>query len=174
MYPPEYIEFLYHFHCDRDYFECHEILEELWKKDPKEERKQIWVGLIQIAVSFYHYRRKNFNGAERMMKNAIRILKNETASLNKLGLDDEQLLHILQNTFGRIQKREPYKSIQLPIFDQNLYEICLTTAKERGKKFGEPSDISNVFLIHKHKTRDRTDIIEERLKNWHKKRKRRE
>ncbi|PAD68333.1 hypothetical protein CHH83_14265, partial [Bacillus sp. 7586-K] len=34
MYDQEYIDFLVHFHCDRDYFECHEILEEHWKKDP--------------------------------------------------------------------------------------------------------------------------------------------
>ncbi|MEH7501602.1 DUF309 domain-containing protein, partial [Neobacillus drentensis] len=28
MYPTEYIQFLAHFHGDRDYFECHELLED--------------------------------------------------------------------------------------------------------------------------------------------------
>ena len=28
-FPLKYIDFLVHFHGDRDYFECHEILEEL-------------------------------------------------------------------------------------------------------------------------------------------------
>lgn len=32
MYPAEYLEYLVYFHADRDYFECHEILEEYWKE----------------------------------------------------------------------------------------------------------------------------------------------
>lgn len=53
MYPKAYIEYLVHFHSDRDYFECHEILEEHWKQDG---RNKGWLVLIQTAVAFYHYR----------------------------------------------------------------------------------------------------------------------
>ncbi|WP_313639078.1 DUF309 domain-containing protein, partial [Paenibacillus sp.] len=36
-YEPLYLEYLVYFNRDRDYFECHEVLEELWlaqKRDP--------------------------------------------------------------------------------------------------------------------------------------------
>lgn len=51
LYPKAYIDYLVYFHGLRDYFECHEVLEEHWKKDDKAERKKYWVGLIQIAVA---------------------------------------------------------------------------------------------------------------------------
>lgn len=75
MYPTEYIQFLIHFHGDYDYFECHETLEEYWKTKPRGNRDNYLVGLIQIAVSLYHQRRSNWNGAEKMMKSAITILE---------------------------------------------------------------------------------------------------
>lgn len=52
MYPPEYIEFLYHFHCDRDYFECHEILEELWKKILKKRENKSGSGSYKLPLAF--------------------------------------------------------------------------------------------------------------------------
>ena len=58
-FPQKYIEYLVHFHGDRDYFECHEILEEYWKKIDNGNKESIWVGLIQLAVANYHHRRKN-------------------------------------------------------------------------------------------------------------------
>lgn len=173
MYPKEYIEFLYHFHCDRDYFECHEILEHLWKLDPKDERKPGWVGLIQVAVSFYHYRRGNFRGAYRMMKNAISIIRKEKQFIETIGLDSGKLLNILEHSFEGIQQKKPYKSIQLPISDPALLEICFNTAKERKKTWGEKSDLSNQYLIHKHKKRDRSSIILERKASLKEKEKRR-
>ncbi len=33
MYPNAYLDYLVYFHGHRDYFECHEVLEEYWKKD---------------------------------------------------------------------------------------------------------------------------------------------
>ncbi|WP_238323048.1 DUF309 domain-containing protein [Gorillibacterium massiliense] len=32
-YDPLYIAFIWHFNGDRDYFECHEVLEELWLQE---------------------------------------------------------------------------------------------------------------------------------------------
>ncbi|WP_205628902.1 DUF309 domain-containing protein, partial [Acinetobacter baumannii] len=50
LYPEALIDYLVYFHADRDFFECHEVLEDYWKSLPKEERSLFWVGLIQIAV----------------------------------------------------------------------------------------------------------------------------
>lgn len=91
MYPTEYIQFLIHFHGDYDYFECHEILEGYWKTKPRGNRDNYLVGLIQIAVSLYHHRRSNWNGAEKMMKSAITILEKNSAHLLRLGINEAQL-----------------------------------------------------------------------------------
>ncbi len=56
MYAKAYIEYLAHFHGTRDYFECHEVLEEHWKAVDPKNRSSVWVLLIQIAVSMYHAR----------------------------------------------------------------------------------------------------------------------
>ncbi|WP_453995304.1 DUF309 domain-containing protein [Bacillus nitroreducens] len=164
MYPQAYIEYLIHFHCDRDYFECHEILEEHWKKEPVTERKQYWVGLIQIAVSLYHHRRGNTNGALRMMKSALSICKDHHNELAQLGLQVNQLIEELQKKYFDIKNGLPYKSINLPLQDKKLEATCISIASLSGKSWGLASDLSNEQLVHKHKLRDRSETIAERHK----------
>ena len=81
-YPEDYLSFLVHFHGTRDYFECHEILEEYWKETAPKERDSHWVGLIQIAVALYHERRGNKQGATRTLTKAIEISILKKAELN--------------------------------------------------------------------------------------------
>ncbi|KKI93103.1 hypothetical protein WQ54_06245 [Bacillus sp. SA1-12] len=161
MYEQAYIDYLIYFHCDRDYFECHEILEEHWKKDPPTKRKNYWVGLIQIAVGLYHHRRGNFAGAAKMISNAIKLLKNEQHDLQRLGLHKEELIKQLLIRKNEILDGKCYYSFNLPIIDQELVTICKTQCHDQ-KNWGNASDFTNEYLIHKHTKRDRTDIIEER------------
>lgn len=170
MFPEPYIHYLYQFHCERDYFECHEILEEFWKKDPPARRKSIWVLLIQIAVAFYHYRRQNWNGAERMFQNSLRLMKEKATEIESLGIDYHSFIALIKETLEEVKRKEKYKSVNLPIKDEKLKEICFRYAREKGKNWGASSDLNNQFLLHKHKTRDRTDVILEREKQLEKKR----
>lgn len=169
-YPAAYIDYLVHFHADRDYFECHELLEEHWKMDVPADRKIVWVGLIQIAVSLYHQRRGNYNGAFRMMKSAVRILSDEKEEIQKLGLDDTTLLSSLHTRLTAIQHEMTYESLDLPITDSSLLTLCQQKSKEKGLIWGQRSDLSNNELIHRHKLRDRTSVIAERQKSLHDKR----
>ena len=105
MYPTEYIQFLIHFHGDYDYFECHEILEEYWKTKPRGNRDHYLVGLIQIAVSLYHHRRSNWNGAEDDEKRHNDFRKN-SAHLLCLGINEAQLLFLLKDKLQSIQKKK--------------------------------------------------------------------
>ncbi|MFS0863494.1 DUF309 domain-containing protein [Fredinandcohnia sp. 179-A 10B2 NHS] len=162
MYPKAYIDYLIHFHCDRDYFECHEVLEEHWKEDTKQDRKPHWVALIQVAVSLYHHRRENFPGALRMMKSAISIIREQSYELEKLGLNIVELHSILQKEYTAIQNKVPYKSFNLPINDKKLLEICKSKCSNEGKTWGMSSDMSDEQLVHKHSLRDRSDVIAER------------
>lgn len=164
MYPKAYVDYLVYFHGVRDYFECHEILEEEWKKALRGERKPHWQGLIQIAVALYHWRRENFTGAEKSFENAIRNLKNEGTTLKSLALDDNQLIALLYRLYHKVQEEKAYESVNLPIIDDALFENCERLCKEKGCVMGNPSDLSDIQIVHKHNQPDRDSIISKREK----------
>lgn len=169
MYPNAFVDYLVHFHTDRDYFECHEILEEYWKSLPEAGKDSTWVGLIQIAVSLYHHRRGNFTGAKKMLDSAIQILKANPDNLAVLGLSYDELLACLQKRKDAIDRNQAYHSLDLPIADHKLRERCQNLSVERGLVFGSPSDLTNVYLCNKHMQRDRSDVIEKRAEELEKK-----
>ncbi|MBV7507193.1 DUF309 domain-containing protein [Bacillus sp. sid0103] len=162
MYPSEYIQFLAHFHGDRDYFECHELLEDYWKKIDSRNKDSIWVGLILMSVSLYHHRRYNFSGAKRTLIKAIKIFELQPDSLTKLGLQNVELLHLLNGLLSALEKGESYQSVSLPISDKALAELSRRTCEQKGFIWGRESDLKNKSIIDRHKLRDRTSIIEER------------
>lgn len=163
MYPKEYIEYLIHFHAHRDYFECHEILEEFWKSVPTPKRQKVWVGLIQIAVSLYHHRRHNYQGALKMLQSALAILQAEKKAVTKLGLDYAALLERLEQQQNRLQAKKAYTSINLPISDPQLLQQCQKICQEEQLHWSKPSNLKDIELIDRHTRRDRSDVIEERL-----------
>jgi len=161
-YPAEYIDYLVEFHGSRDYFECHEILEEYWKEVSPGERDSHWVGFIQLAVALYHQRRGNFNGAAKTIKKARVILSEKEDVITELGMDPVELLHIIQSIERHIHNQTPYQSISLPLIDSELINSCLASCKNSGLSWCTPSNLSNAELIHRHTLRDRTDVILER------------
>jgi predicted metal-dependent hydrolase len=163
LYPDEYIRYLVHFHGDRDYFECHEILEEYWKNKDRGNKDSVWVGLIQLAVSCYHHRRSNFTGAKKTLEKAMVILKKEEQCLNSLGLNKIKLFSILKERHIGIEKNQPYTSFNLPINDPRLAQQCQTDCIKLGFIWCDHSNLNNKSLINRHKLRDRTSIIQARL-----------
>jgi predicted metal-dependent hydrolase len=55
---------------DRRYFEAHELLELAWKLGPVEDR-DLWKGVIQVAVAGVHLQRGNPIGARRLLDRAL-------------------------------------------------------------------------------------------------------
>lgn len=163
MYPKEYIEYLIHFHGDRDYFECHEILEEYWKQIDPNNKQSIWVGLILLAVSNYHHRRNNYLGAKRTMAKSIAILKNEKKQLPHLGIDANRLINDLLLRQQAISLGTPYSSYTIPISDPVLISSCSEACNNRGFLWCSESDLNNMELVHRHSARDRSSVIQERL-----------
>lgn len=162
MYPRLYIQYLAHFHGDRDYFECHELLEEYWKSLPAGTRSFVWVGLIQVAVGLYHQRRGNFPGAIKMIFSAVEILSRLGSEVAQLGLDQEELLVRLHFRLAELHETKPYHSLNLPITDAQLLLQCEAMCNETGFSFGLASNMKNDYLLHKHTMRDRTDVIRTR------------
>lgn len=163
MYPKAYIDFLVYFHGTRDYFECHEVLEEYWKQQKSEEKNSIWVGLILIAVALYHHRAGNNRGAARTLNKAIHnIEENKKKVVNTLGLDHDKLLVLLKERLSEINNGLAYYSINMPILDNKLLKACIDRCKSLGLNWNKQSDMSNRYLIYKHSLRDRSDVIKER------------
>jgi len=58
----------------KEFFDCHEILEELWNEQ-QEPEKQLTQGIIQIAVAYYHAGRDNSKGAIKLLTRGIPRVK---------------------------------------------------------------------------------------------------
>lgn len=86
-YKPLYLAYLIYFNRDRDYFECHEVLEELWLE---EQRDPLYKALLQVAVGLYHFRGGNVRGGLIMLKQSHQVLGRYPAVT--LGIDLAKLV----------------------------------------------------------------------------------
>ncbi len=67
-YPELYVEGIRLFN-EREFFECHEVLEELWSETLGPERK-FYQGLIQAAVALFHFGNENLGGARKLYESS--------------------------------------------------------------------------------------------------------
>ncbi|PZE20943.1 DUF309 domain-containing protein [Paenibacillus xerothermodurans] len=107
-----YVEFIYYFNVERDYFECHEVMEELWLE---EGRSPVYQGLLQVAVGLYHYRNGNVSGAKKLLSAALAKLRDRPAG--QLGIDLAQLVEDSQIYLTRLERvsAEPFAFYDLDI-----------------------------------------------------------
>lgn len=91
--------------CDefntRRYFECHEILEEVWQEEDGALR-EFYKGLIQLAAAFVHISRGNFVGADRLLRTSLGYLGQYRAK-GALGFDVEALCSAAEDCHQRIR-----------------------------------------------------------------------
>ncbi|HJV45324.1 MAG TPA: DUF309 domain-containing protein [Bacillota bacterium] len=162
-YPEAYVRYLVHFHGDRDWFECHEILEEYWKD--QKMTNQVWVTLIQIAVGLYHQRRGNLQGASKMLNSAYNRI--DDTAIREIGLDPELLNNSLKTRIVEISTVIPFTDFNLPIMDPQLLNRCQDECTKKKMIWQAASNMVDERLIHKHSRRDRSGLLkqrEERLK----------
>lgn len=157
-YPKEYIEYLAEYNGSRDYFECHEIMEEYWKEHPHSEHLASWLVLIRIPVCLYHARRGNWTGASKLMGKAV--MEADAKSFDQLGLDGKKLVESLKSTAENWRKPEPtYADIELPIVDSDLREAAMKRCLELGYRWGISGLEAGDNVIHRHLTRDRSEVV---------------
>lgn len=58
---------------EEEFFDCHDVLEELWAESDGPEKKMIQ-GLIQAAISLFHFGNENFGGAKKLYITARKLL----------------------------------------------------------------------------------------------------
>lgn len=170
MYSEAYIHYLIELHLTRDWFECHEIMEEAWKEETDPELKLLWLALIRLAVGLYHERRGNAKGAQAMYE---RLLKT-TPSLNwtRIGVDKMKLHSFVHTRHEQIMSRMQTHTknleiaelqFELPIVDRQLIFACEEKAQAMGKNWHDRSFDVDDAIIHRHRERDRSDVIAARL-----------
>lgn len=98
-YPHEYLEGIRLFNAGR-YFECHEMLEEIWHPAEGENRLH-YQGLIQAAIALEHWRNGNRAGALGLYEKA----REKWAQLppQTMGLDLKCLQEAMDGFLGKVQ-----------------------------------------------------------------------
>jgi predicted metal-dependent hydrolase len=118
-YDEKYVQFLHHFNVTRDYFECHEVMEELWME---EGRSLLCQGLLQIAVGLYHYRNDNVSGAIKLLQGGIAKLSPYPADV--WGIDLGKLLGDARQYLGKLEQlgQSPFDfyDLNISILDTEL------------------------------------------------------
>lgn len=69
-YPDQYYQFIDKFN-EGEFYECHDLLEEIWMEDKSNKFLQ---GLLQLAVGLYHFECGNIKGARWMFSNSRKYL----------------------------------------------------------------------------------------------------
>ncbi|RAV18790.1 DUF309 domain-containing protein [Paenibacillus contaminans] len=161
-YPEAYVSYLVEFHAKRDFFECHELLEEYWKEVPDSPYSDLWVGLIQLAVALYHERRGNIAGAAKMMKSAIGKLSDER--IYELGIDAAKLLPLLRDRSAMLHGSsiKNYADMNIPLVHKELEQACIDVCRSQGLVWHSASEMTNRELLDRHTRRDRSEVIKER------------
>jgi len=58
---------------NRDWFECHETLEDLWMGETGEVRK-LYQGILHVSVALHHWKNRNFGGTISLLRSGVNHL----------------------------------------------------------------------------------------------------
>ncbi|MFD1030905.1 DUF309 domain-containing protein [Metaplanococcus flavidus] len=152
LHHPLFIQYIIHFNFNEDYFECHEVGEEYWKNVAPKDKMHPLAGWIQLAVGMYHWRRSNFPGALRSFIRAKDKLSD--AGVWTEGFDSELLVEQLSASIQAVTERREFSAYRLPVISDELAQVVQEYMADNP---GESLDAH--FLMHKHRLRDRTSII---------------
>jgi predicted metal-dependent hydrolase len=99
-----------HFNA-REFFEAHEIWEELWLRTPEPD-KTFLQGLIQIAAAFHHYGRGNVRGTKSLLAAGVAKLggfpgNHRGIALVALRTEAQEWMEILEAQKGPRPERLP-------------------------------------------------------------------
>lgn len=109
-YEPLYLAGIEHFNtCD--FFEAHEVWEELWQEHQGPDRK-FYQGLIQVAVCLHHFGNGNIRGAKKLYHSSRAYL--DPYRPQHLGLDLDKLFAELEVCCRDIlESLEEYPQIEI-------------------------------------------------------------
>jgi hypothetical protein len=98
----------------RQFFTCHEVLEEIWLEEPPEE-KPFYQGLIQVAAAFHHFQNGNLYGTQSLLRGGAEKLGGYPSDYH--GIDVAGLLRALQPWLERLARQQPLDDLPLPAIE---------------------------------------------------------
>jgi predicted metal-dependent hydrolase len=110
-----------------EFFEAHEALEDIWR-DERREIRDLYRGILQIAVTFFHITRGNFAGAVKVYRRSQKWLKKFPDVCQ--GVNVKQLLIDAKNAMDALQA---LGEENIASFDRSLFKPILLT-KPTGKR----------------------------------------
>jgi uncharacterized protein len=129
MYHRLYIEYLYYFNVERDYYECHEVMEEYWLREGKNRLLQ---SLLQVAVGLYHFRNGNISGAIKLFKQSLD--KKDEKWTGPLSINLSKLYEEVTVYFEQLQRynEQPFTfyDLTIEITDPILEQLVATCTPE--------------------------------------------
>ncbi|MDB5391975.1 MAG: hypothetical protein JWM11_7621 [Planctomycetaceae bacterium] len=126
-YPELYVEGLRLFN-EEDFFECHDVLEELWSDTQGPERK-FYQGLIQLSISLFHFGNDNFGGARKLYESSRKYLESFRPAYMNVDLD--KLLAEHQSCFAELNAcPDPFKTPGLVLRDELVPKVTFLSGAE--------------------------------------------
>ena len=115
-YPAQYLEGIRLFN-EEEFFDCHDILEELWADAPGEEKKFLQ-GLIQASVALFHFGNENLGGARKLYLSSQKYL--EPYGDMYWGLDLKRFRTDFQHCFQEILDAEDIYGSGVALRDERV------------------------------------------------------
>lgn len=125
-YPEQYLEGLRLFN-EEDFFESHEVLEELWT-DTHDERRKFYQGLIQVAVGLLHFGNGNLGGARKLYSSSRAYLEPYLPAYE--GIDLQKLLTEFQYCFQELLDSKETYPADIALRDERIPKIEIPADNE--------------------------------------------
>lgn len=113
VFDERYLKFFELFN-ERDFYECHEVLEDLWMETQAQERPY-YQGLIQTATAFYHLENGNLRGADKLFVTGLNYLSHFPEAY--LGFDLGGYRAVCEQWHGRVRRRLAGETVELASAD---------------------------------------------------------
>ena len=112
----------------REFYLCHETLEEIWLAEPRPVRR-LYQGILQIGVAFYHLGRGNYRGAVNLLASGLALL--ETFPAICQGVDVAGLIAQARRAEGILLELGPRRCAE--------FDVALIPVVELGGATSPPS-----------------------------------
>ncbi|CAD2073647.1 hypothetical protein GCM10007275_04140 [Jeotgalicoccus coquinae] len=141
-------------------------MEEAWKDKENFTKEDPEVFFVLIVTGEYHYRRDNITGAATSYKRALKLYEKHEYDVTAFGFG-EDFMDMIRARFSALAE-VPFTPMQYPV-DSRVYESLYEMYKDDYESYSAFTlEILNRFekdehIIHRHRLRDREDVIEARL-----------
>ncbi len=85
------------------FYECHEVWEGMWIED-RSEFRELYQGLIKLAVALYHGQMGNFQGARKVLESGLNQIRPYAG--RETPVEVEPVIEILQDALDSIRSGE--------------------------------------------------------------------